>query len=160
LCCGNGCADRRFGRTGNSIGGSLINAAKVAAMVDVAAVARCRLCRAFNNAGSAPHQIAGTMQAQGGGAIVNAASIANLIGPHRGSVCDKIRESAACLGLITTRMVAQTREQRGDPIIVATSLGRVVEPEEIAEMVVWLCSARESCVIGVACAVDGGWTVF
>ena len=37
-------------------------------------------------------------------------------------------------------------------------LRRVGTPEEIAEMVVWLCSARSSFVTGMAYAVDGGWT--
>ena len=39
-----------------------------------------------------------------------------------------------------------------------TPLGRVGNPEEIAEMVVWLCSDRASFVTGAAYAVDGGWT--
>jgi len=30
-------------------------------------------------------------------------------------------------------------------------------PEEIAEMVVWLCSERASYVSGAAYNVDGGW---
>jgi NAD(P)-dependent dehydrogenase (short-subunit alcohol dehydrogenase family) len=36
-------------------------------------------------------------------------------------------------------------------------MGRMGEPEEIAEMVVWLCSGRASYVTGAAYNVDGGW---
>lgn len=118
------------------------------------------------------------MQAQGGGAIVNTASIAGLIGLKRATAYvaakhgvvgltktaaleyadDKIRVNAVCPGFITTRMTALTREQRSEQIIAATPLGRFGEPEEIAEMVVWLCSDRASYVTGAAYAVDGGWT--
>ena len=34
---------------------------------------------------------------------------------------------------------------------------RMGNPEEIAEMVVWLCSDRASYVSGAAYNVDGGW---
>ena len=123
------------------------------------------------------HQIP-RMQAQGGGAIVNTASIAGLIGLKRGTAYvaakhgvigltktaameyaeDGIRVNAVCPGFIGTRMTEQTREQRGDQIIARTPLGRFGEPAEIAEMVVWLCSDRASYVTGAAYQVDGGWT--
>jgi NAD(P)-dependent dehydrogenase (short-subunit alcohol dehydrogenase family) len=37
-------------------------------------------------------------------------------------------------------------------------LGRLAQPNEIADAVVWLCSDRSSFVTGAAIAVDGGWT--
>jgi NAD(P)-dependent dehydrogenase (short-subunit alcohol dehydrogenase family) len=37
-------------------------------------------------------------------------------------------------------------------------LGRLAQPHEIADAVVWLCSDRSSFVTGAAIAVDGGWT--
>jgi NAD(P)-dependent dehydrogenase (short-subunit alcohol dehydrogenase family) len=123
------------------------------------------------------HQVP-RMQAQGGGAIVNTASIAGLIGLKRATAYvaakhgvigltktaaleyadDGIRVNAVCPGFITTRMTALTREQRADEITARTPLGRFGEPHEIAEMVVWLCSDRASYVTGAAYAVDGGWT--
>jgi NAD(P)-dependent dehydrogenase (short-subunit alcohol dehydrogenase family) len=36
-------------------------------------------------------------------------------------------------------------------------IGRMGEPEEIAEAVVWLCSDAASFVVGHAMAVDGGY---
>jgi NAD(P)-dependent dehydrogenase (short-subunit alcohol dehydrogenase family) len=36
-------------------------------------------------------------------------------------------------------------------------VGRLGEPEEVAEAVIWLCSDASSFVTGHALAVDGGW---
>jgi NAD(P)-dependent dehydrogenase (short-subunit alcohol dehydrogenase family) len=47
--------------------------------------------------------------------------------------------------------------RRGDTILAQTPLRRMGDPEEIAEMVVWLCSDRASYVTGAAYNVDGGW---
>lgn len=118
------------------------------------------------------------MRARGGGAIVNTASIAGLIGLKNATayVAAKhgvvgltktaameyaeanIRINAVCPGFIRTRMTAKTLEQREDQLAGRTPLGRIGDPEEIAEMVVWLCSDRASYVTGAAYAVDGGWT--
>jgi NAD(P)-dependent dehydrogenase (short-subunit alcohol dehydrogenase family) len=46
---------------------------------------------------------------------------------------------------------------RGEAILAHTPLKRMGNPEEIAEMVVWLCSERASYVTGAAYNVDGGW---
>jgi NAD(P)-dependent dehydrogenase (short-subunit alcohol dehydrogenase family) len=118
------------------------------------------------------------MKTQGGGAIVNTASIAGLIGLKLATAYvaakhgvigltrtaaleyagENIRVNAVCPGFITTRMTAPTREHRADQVIAATPLRRFGEPQEIAEMVVWLCSDRASYVTGASYAVDGGWT--
>ncbi len=118
------------------------------------------------------------MQAQGGGAIVNTASIAGLIGLRNATAYvaakhgvvgltktaameyadDNVRVNAVCPGFIRTRMTARTLETREDQITGRTPMHRVGTPEEIAEMVVWLCSSRASYVTGAAYAVDGGWT--
>jgi NAD(P)-dependent dehydrogenase (short-subunit alcohol dehydrogenase family) len=53
--------------------------------------------------------------------------------------------------LITEQPEMEAGLLAGEPI------GRLGEPEEIGEAVVWLCSGRASFVTGQAFAVDGGW---
>jgi NAD(P)-dependent dehydrogenase (short-subunit alcohol dehydrogenase family) len=117
------------------------------------------------------------MQAQGGGAIVNTASIAGLAGLPTSSayVAAKhgvigltktaaleyaeaaIRVNAVCPGYIKTPMTEEVMSRRGTAILAQTPLRRMGSPEEIAEMVVWLCSDRASFATGAAYNVDGGW---
>ena len=117
------------------------------------------------------------MQSQGGGAIVNTASIAGLIGLVTSSAYvaakhgvigltktaaleyadAKIRVNAVCPGFIKTQMTEETMRRRGEAIIAQIPVRRMGEPAEIAEMVVWLCSDRASYVTGASYNVDGGW---
>ena len=117
------------------------------------------------------------MQTQGGGAIVNTASIAGLAGLPTSSayVAAKhgvvgltktaaieyaeasIRVNAVCPGYIRTPMTEPGMRLRGEAILAQTPFKRLGNPEEIAEMVVWLCSERASYVSGAAYNVDGGW---
>ncbi|MCH7786596.1 MAG: SDR family oxidoreductase [Chloroflexi bacterium] len=119
------------------------------------------------------------MLEQGGGAIVNTASVAGLVGLRNGSayVAAKhgvvgltrtaaleyaqqgIRVNAVCPGYIETPM---TEGLRSDPerlasIIASEPIGRIGTPQEIAESVLWLCSDAASFVTGQAMAVDGGY---
>jgi len=119
------------------------------------------------------------MLRQGGGAIVNTASTAGLVGIVERSayVASKhavvgltrvaaleyaqraIRVNAVCPGVIRTGMTAaryadpeqRARGAESEPI------GRWGEPEEVAAAVVWLCSDASSFVTGVALPIDGGW---
>ncbi|MBV8131684.1 MAG: glucose 1-dehydrogenase [Alphaproteobacteria bacterium] len=117
------------------------------------------------------------MQAQGGGAIVNTASIAGLAGLPTSSayVAAKhgvigltktaaieyaeasIRVNAVCPGYIRTPMTEPGMRLRGEAILAQTPFKRLGNPEEIAEMVLWLCSERASYVSGAAYNVDGGY---
>jgi len=112
-----------------------------------------------------------------GGAIVNTGSIAGLIGLQTSSAYvaakhgvlgltktaaleyadDGIRVNAVCPGFIKTRMTEDSMRRRGDKIMALIPAGRMGNPEEIAEMVVWLCSDRASYVTGACYNVDGGW---
>ena len=47
--------------------------------------------------------------------------------------------------------------RRGEAILAQVPFHPMDEPEEIAEMVVWLCSERASYVSGASYNVDGGW---
>jgi len=121
------------------------------------------------------------MLKQGGGAIVNTASTAGLVGYPRGSayVASKhgvvgltktaaleyakagIRVNAVCPGAIDTPMMGRItdhRPQRAARMAAAEPVGRMGNPTEIAEAVVWLCSDAASFVTGHAMAVDGGMT--
>src|SRR5262249_51079892 len=118
------------------------------------------------------------MQTQGGGATVNTRSILGLVAFPEGVAYTaakhgvvglsktaaleyagaRIRVNAVAPGFIKTLMTAQPKTERADVITCRTPMRRFGEPEEIAEMVVWLCSDRASYVTGSAYAVDGGWT--
>ncbi|MBI3796039.1 MAG: SDR family oxidoreductase [Deltaproteobacteria bacterium] len=116
-----------------------------------------------------------------GGAIVNTASTAGLVGYRGGAayVASKhgvvgltktaaleyakagVRVNAVCPGAIDTPMMGRItghRPQRAERMAASEPVGRMGQPEEIAEAVVWLCSEAASFVTGHAMAVDGGIT--
>jgi NAD(P)-dependent dehydrogenase (short-subunit alcohol dehydrogenase family) len=117
------------------------------------------------------------MVAQGGGAIVNTASIAGLIGLPTSSAYvaakhgvvgltktaaleyadEKIRVNAVCPGYIETKMTEDAMRRRGAELMAKVPFHRMGKPEEIAEMVLWLCTDRASYVSGAAYNVDGGY---
>jgi NAD(P)-dependent dehydrogenase (short-subunit alcohol dehydrogenase family) len=70
---------------------------------------------------------------------------------------NQIRVNAVCPGYIQTQMTKDAMSRRGDAIMAQTPLRRMGQPEEIAEMVAWLCSDRASYVTGACYNVDGGW---
>jgi NAD(P)-dependent dehydrogenase (short-subunit alcohol dehydrogenase family) len=120
------------------------------------------------------------MLKQGGGAIVNCSSIAGLVGfpSIPAYVASKhgvigltktaaleyaktnIRVNAVCPGVIHTPMVDRFVGGHTEVMQALTAgepIGRIGEPSEIADAVLYLCSSRASFVTGVAMAVDGGW---
>ncbi len=123
------------------------------------------------------------MRKQGNGAIVNCSSIGGLVGgPGRGSyhaakhgvigltrsaaleyAARGIRINAVCPGLIDTpmsdQMKAAGQTEALEAMLKEVPIGRVGRPEEIADVVLWLCSSASSLVVGQAIAVDGGYTV-
>lgn len=73
-----------------------------------------------------------------------------------------IRVNAICPGTCETPMVKQAIEQSPDHmarVIDAIPLGRVGKPEEIASMVLLLCSDYAGFAVGQTWAMDGGYTV-
>ncbi len=115
------------------------------------------------------------MLKQGGGAIVNTASVAGLVGSGLMSayVASKhgvvgltktaaleyaksgIRVNAVCPGAISTPMMERgiaMRPEFGEMALAAEPVGRMGQPEEV----VWLCTEAASFVTGHAMTVDGG----
>ena len=115
-----------------------------------------------------------------GGAIVNTSSISGLEG-ERGlgfysaakhgvnaltktaameAAADDVRVNAVCPGgLVKTAAAIAYKEQYPEKVqetVDETPLGRMPEPEEIADVVVWLCSDQASFVTGQPIVVDGG----
>jgi NAD(P)-dependent dehydrogenase (short-subunit alcohol dehydrogenase family) len=77
-------------------------------------------------------------------------------------VRQNIRVNAVCPGGINTGMVEEWR--RTNPELMkateaAHPIGRISEPDEIAEAILFLSSPRASFAVGTAFAVDGGYTV-
>jgi NAD(P)-dependent dehydrogenase (short-subunit alcohol dehydrogenase family) len=118
------------------------------------------------------------MYAQGSGAIVNVSS-ASIFGVHPSlgayvsskaavrtlsQIAAKeagprgVRVNAVCPGLTDTPMLRQSFGERPLTADIASRipLGRVAEPGELAEAIVWLCSDRSSFTTGTSLVVDGG----
>jgi NAD(P)-dependent dehydrogenase (short-subunit alcohol dehydrogenase family) len=122
------------------------------------------------------------MREQGSSAIVNCSSLGGLVGiadrgvyhaskhgvlgltksaaleyAHR-----NIRINAICPGIIETPMVAgmmAKEEEAMKELMKEVPIGRLGQPQEIADAVFWLCSPGASYIIGHALVVDGGYTI-
>ncbi|MGF6428117.1 SDR family NAD(P)-dependent oxidoreductase [Bradyrhizobium sp. Pha-3] len=124
------------------------------------------------------YEIAQMLKQGGGGAIVNTASIAGLVGlatsghyvaTKHGVVGltksaaieyaqDGIRVNCVNPGYIKTPMTRETMDERYDEIIAKVPARRLGVPEEIAEAVVWMCSDKASFMTGASHVVDGGYS--
>jgi NAD(P)-dependent dehydrogenase (short-subunit alcohol dehydrogenase family) len=118
------------------------------------------------------------MLKHGGGSVVNVSSIMGIVGA-RGvpAYCaakhgvigltkasaleyarDNIRVNAVCPGFTETGMVQGSNRDRLVERVGRYPINRFADVNEVAEMIVWLCSARASFVTGAAFTVDGGVT--
>jgi NAD(P)-dependent dehydrogenase (short-subunit alcohol dehydrogenase family) len=71
-----------------------------------------------------------------------------------------IRINTVAAGLVETPLVATGRSPEVMAARIAQHpLGRIAQPQEIADAVVWLCSQQSSFVTGAIVPVDGGYTV-
>ena len=131
------------------------------------------------------HHVVPVMLAQGGGAIVNNASVAALVGDHNGAAyCASkggvgqltkamaldyatrgIRVNAICCGEIDTPLFVRESGQLGMTpgeyraiLSEAHPMGRIGLPSEAAAAVAFLASDDASFVTGVLLPVDGGYS--
>jgi len=123
------------------------------------------------------------MLKQGSGSIVNMSSVLGLVGlpGYPAYVASKhgvvgltktaalefaktgIRINAVCPGAVRTplmnRMIKDNPGVISEELLVSLEpIGRVATPEEVADAVVWLSSAKASYVTGIALPLDGGLT--
>jgi NAD(P)-dependent dehydrogenase (short-subunit alcohol dehydrogenase family) len=123
------------------------------------------------------------MLRKGGGAIVNTASLAGLIGfplnvaytASKHAVIgitrtaaleyarSGIRVNAVCPAFVMTPMVegfiaADPRHFSAERLAGMQPMGRMGTTEEVAEAVVWLCSDKAAFITGIALPLDGGTT--
>ncbi len=124
------------------------------------------------------------MRKQESGAIVNCSSLGGLIGgPRRGTyhaakhgvigftksaaleyATRGIRVNAVCPGIIQTpmsdKMIAEGQgEELNAMLKTYVPMGRMGRPQEIADVVLWLCSSAASYVTGQSISVDGGYVM-
>jgi NAD(P)-dependent dehydrogenase (short-subunit alcohol dehydrogenase family) len=126
----------------------------------------------------------GAMLKTGGGAIVNLSSVAGLVGfpglspyvatKHGVNGLTKnaaleyakqgIRVNSICPGGIDTRMLDSLVEQTSGGSMETSEMmaplhpiGRIGNAEEVANLIVWLCSDRASFVTGAHVPIDGGY---
>ncbi len=124
------------------------------------------------------HEINQMLSQESGGAIVNVASAAGLIGlPNAAYTAskhgvvgmtksaaiayskDRIRINAVCPGYVETPAIAPALNagpEVANALIAMHPIGRLGEANEIAEAIAWLCSDAASFMAGHAMAVDGG----
>ena len=120
------------------------------------------------------------MKSNGGGAIVNNASVAGLVGlamqgAYSGTkhavigmtkaaaveaAPEQVRVNAICPGATRTPILAHLLEAgiSEDILSEMAAQKRLAQPEEIAATACWLLSDAASYVTGAAMPVDGGWT--
>lgn len=118
------------------------------------------------------------MLAQGGGSIVNIGSFASYAGVRNKPAYSaskhavlgitragglqyasrNIRINAVCPGGVQTAILEENLKHIPDieMVIGSNPIGRIAQPAEIAEAVLWLCSSKASFVVGHGMLVDGG----
>lgn len=111
----------------------------------------------FNASTAASHvcDMLGAYASSKAGVAMLSRSLASELGPHR------IRVNTILPGVIETKMT-ESLLQDGDTKNVAlseTPVGRLGKPEDIAELVVFLCSEKSGYITGADILVDGGQTI-
>ena len=116
------------------------------------------------------------MEASGGGVILNTSSVVSLYGQPSGCLYPTtkfavngltkslsrelaprgIRVNAVAPGVTRTDMVANLPEAMIKPLVARIPIGRVGEPDEVADAFLFLASDMASYITGAVLPVDGG----
>ena len=116
------------------------------------------------------------MEADGGGVILNTSSVVSLYGQPSGCLYPTtkfavngltkslsrelaprgIRVNAVAPGVTRTDMVANLSEALIKPLVARIPIGRVGEPDEVADAFLFLASDMASYITGAVLPVDGG----
>ncbi len=126
------------------------------------------------------------MLAKGKGNVINMASVASSVkgAPNRfvygaskaavigltkalaaDFVAKGIRSNCICPGTVETPSLYDRMRAQGDfekakaAFIARQPMGRMAQPEEIAEMVIYLASDDSAFITGQALVIDGGWSI-
>lgn len=119
-----------------------------------------------------------SMLDSGGGSIINNSSFLGLVGhplvtansAAKGGVSNltrtlginyaknKIRINAICAGYVLTPQITSKSKEFINSLIAKHPIGRLAEPEEIAQSVLFLASEDSSYIIGSNLVIDGGYT--
>ncbi|WP_342739011.1 SDR family NAD(P)-dependent oxidoreductase [Bradyrhizobium sp. B117] len=121
---------------------------------------------------------ASVMLATGGGAIVNMASILGHVGQENSNAYSAakaavvnltrsvaltyarqgIRANCVSPGYVDTPLLAKLPEATRQNMLLRQPIGRLAQPEEIAQVVAFLASDRASIITGACVHADGGYT--
>ena len=119
------------------------------------------------------------MVTQGGGVVLNASSVVGLYGNFgqtnysatKGAVITmtktwarelgkfKVRVNCVCPGFIATEILKSMPEKVLDSMVARTPIGRMGQPEDIANAYYWLASDDAAFVHGAVISVDGGLVI-
>ncbi|OLV15466.1 SDR family NAD(P)-dependent oxidoreductase [Deinococcus marmoris] len=125
------------------------------------------------------YEVLAMQQGGRGGSIVNTSSFlsqaatvgTSIYSASKGALDSMIRAVALEVGLagirinnvnpgaIQTPMMAGTPDEVLRPLAAHSALGRLGEPEDVADVAAWLCSDEARFVTGQSILVDGGFTI-
>jgi SDR family mycofactocin-dependent oxidoreductase len=131
--------------------------AVVPALLERAEPRSGRFVAVASAAGTGGHPAIAAYSAAKHGVIGFVRSIAVELGPLG------ITANAVCPGSTSTEILEASREfydlHSAGEFAVHHPIGRLLQPDEIASAVAWLCGEEQSGVTGIALAVDGGMTI-
>lgn len=98
-------------------------------------------------------------------ALEGLSKVAALEGAEHGVTSNCVNPGYVRTPLVTGQLAAQAAEHGVPPeevleqvLLRRAAIKRLIEPSDVAELVVWLCGESAGHVTGASLPVDGGWT--